>query len=257
MPTAAVSKAEATEYDQALSRYRRETEALTPHDFIAWADRTFGKGLVMSTSFGIHSAVMLHLVTRVVPSIPVIWIDTGYLFPETYRFAEDLTVRLNLNLHAVQPAMSSARMEALYGRFWEQDDVDALNRYDQLRKVQPMLDALRALGATAWLAGLRSDQTSFRRDLPRVDRSGSRFKLLPILGWSSKQMYDYLQTYDLPIHPLFDKGYVSAGDWHSSRPLRHGDGHERETRFRGLKEECGLHTDLTSEEAASLDSSGL
>ncbi|MBD0335850.1 MAG: phosphoadenylyl-sulfate reductase [Cyanobacteria bacterium Co-bin13] len=224
---------------------------------VQWGAETFGDGLVMSTSFGIQSALMLHLVTQVIPSIPVIWIDTGYLPAETYRFAEELTTRLNLNLQVYQSPLSPARMEALYGRLWEQPDVDSLNRYDQVRKVEPMQRALRDLGATAWLAGLRANQTDHRKTLQPIGLQGGRYKLLPILRWSSKDIYDYLVTHDLPYHPLFDHGYVTVGDWHSSRPLTAADSDERNTRFNGLKQECGLHLPQTAEEAESLNSSSL
>src|SRR5579883_2527737 len=90
-------------------------ESLTAEERVKWAVENFGSGLVMTTSFGIQAAVMLHLVTRVAPKTPVIFIDTGYLFPETYRFAADLTQRLGLNLKKFVPAMTAAEQEALYG----------------------------------------------------------------------------------------------------------------------------------------------
>jgi phosphoadenosine phosphosulfate reductase len=80
---------------------------------------------------------------------------------------------------------------------------------------------------------------------------------LPILDWNAKAIYEYLTAYDLPYHPFFDQGYVSVGDWHSSRPLMAGDQDERDTRFHGIKQECGLHLPLTPEAAQSLDSSTL
>lgn len=211
----------------------------------------------MSTSFGIQSAVMLHLVTQVIPDIPVIWVDTGYLPVETYQFADDLTQRLHLNLKVYQSPISPARMEALYGRLWANKDVDSLNKYDQIRKVEPMQRALRELQATAWLAGLRAAQTEHRKTLDVVTHQQGVYKVLPILNWNAKDVYYYLQTYDLPYHPMFDRGYVSVGDWHSSRPLMAGDGDERDTRFHGLKQECGLHLPQTPGEAESLDSSSL
>ncbi len=224
---------------------------------VEWAAETFGDGLVMSTSFGIQAAVMLYMVTRVVPDIPVIWVDTGYLPPETYRFAEELTERLKLNLKVYQSSMSPARMEALYGRLWAEDNVEALNSYDQLRKVEPMQQALRELKATAWLAGLRRNQTNHRQTLELVNSQGEQYKVLPILEWNSKDIYEYLTAHDLPYHPFFDLGYVSVGDWHSSRPLTADDQNERDTRFHGLKQECGLHLPLTPGQAESLDSSTL
>jgi phosphoadenosine phosphosulfate reductase len=224
---------------------------------VEWAAGTFGERLVMSTSFGIQAAVMLHLVTRVVPDIPVIWVDTGYLPAETYVFAQELTERLNLNLKVYQSTLSPARMEALYGRLWAQQDVEALNRYDQLRKVEPMQRALKELNAIAWLAGLRKDQTDHRKMLDTVSQQGAHYKVLPILHWNARDIYQYLTAHDLPYHPFFDRGYVSVGDWHSSRPLTADDDHERDTRFHGLKQECGLHLPLTPAAEKSLDSSTL
>jgi phosphoadenosine phosphosulfate reductase len=239
---------------QSLNQKFEEAQAI---DIIKWSQENFGKGLVMSTSFGIQSAVMLHLVTQVIPDIPVIWIDTGYLPAQTYQFAQELTERLDLNLQVYQSPITPARMEALYGRLWEQDNVEALNRYDQMRKVEPMQRALKELNATAWLAGLRSNQTDFRKTLQFVSTSGDRYKILPILRWSSRDIYNYLSHYELPYHPYFDLGYVTVGDWHSSRPLSANDENERDTRFRGLKQECGLHLPQTVEESQSLDSSSL
>jgi phosphoadenosine phosphosulfate reductase len=239
----------------ALAGLNRCLEQSGPERIVAWAADTFGDGLAMSTSFGIQSAALLHLATRVRPDIPVVWVDTGYLPPETYRFAEELTRRLELNLHVAQASVSPARMEALHGRLWESDDVEDLNRYDRIRKVQPMNAALDGLGATAWMSGVRADQTEHRRSLPVIGRKGERFKLHPILRWSTRDAHRYLKEHDLPLHPLFERGYATVGDWHSSRAVGAGDASERDTRFRGLKQECGLHLD--DDQAASLDSSGL
>lgn len=240
-----------------LAAINQKFNTAAAQDLVSWGANTFNQGLVMSTSFGIQSAVMLHLVTQTVPDIPVIWVDTGYLPAETYRFADRLIQRLKLNLKVYQASISPARMEALYGRLWEKQDVAALNHYDQIRKVEPMQRGLQELGATAWLAGLRAGQTDHRKTLGRVGFQNNCYKLLPILHWTSKDVYDYLTRHDLPYHPLFDKGYVTVGDWHSSRPLTADDSDERDTRFKGLKQECGLHLPQTVGEAESLNSSSL
>lgn len=206
---------------------------------IRWAAEKFGDGLVMSTSFGIQSAVMLHLVTREVPEIPVIFVDTGYLFPETYRFAEELSERLALNLKVVTPRWTAARQEAIYGKRWEQD-VAALEAYNRDNKVEPMNRALKELGARAWLSGLRRVQASTRSRLEVVEQQKRTVKIHPIVDWSEKMIYEYLKKHDLPFHPFWEQGYVSVGDWHSSAPLGSGMTAE-ETRFGGLKRECGLH----------------
>lgn len=240
-----------------LPALQKDLEGQNAEQIIAWATETFGSGLVMSSSFGIQSALMLHLVTRIVPDIPVIWIDTGYLPPETYRFAENLIQRLNLNIQVYQSPMSPARMEALYGKLWEQKNVEALNRYDYIRKVEPMQRALQELNATAWLAGLRRDQTDHRKTLSPIEKQGEIYKILPILDWNSKDVYEYFVKHDLPYHPLYDQGYMTVGDWHSSRPYLEEDEHERDTRFGGMKQECGLHLPQTPGEAESLNSSSL
>ena len=240
-----------------LVEVNQELRDVEAQKLVQWSAATFGDGLVMSTSFGIQAAVMLHLVTSVIPNIPVVWVDTGYLPTETYQFAEELNQRLQLNLKVYQSPISSARMEALYGKLWEQQNVEALNRYDYIRKVEPMQRALKELEATAWLAGLRSNQTQHRQRLDRISKQEEIYKIHPILYWNSRDIYQYLTAHDLPYHPYFDLGYVSVGDWHSSRPLTADDSNERDTRFHGLKQECGLHLPQTPEEAESLDSSSL
>lgn len=206
---------------------------------IEWAAGEFGDKLILSTSFGIQSAVMLHLATRIVPDIPVVFIDTGYHFPETYRFAQDLTKRLGLNLKVYNPQVTAARQEALYGKRWEQG-LEGLKAYNFDNKVEPMDRAVRELGATAWLAGLRRVQASTREALDVVQVQNKITKVHPILDWDNRAIYRYLTANDLPYHPLWEQNYVSVGDWHSSAPLQPGQS-EEETRFGGLKRECGLH----------------
>ena len=215
--------------------------ALTAKDMVRWANEEFEEGLVMSTSFGIQSAVTLHLVSQVRPSIPVIWVDTGYLPQETYEYAKTLTELLKLNLHVAQAQLSPAEMEARYGRLWESDNMEDINLYDHIRKVEPMQEALTKLNATGWISGLRADQTEFRKKLPRVKRKDGRYRIYPILPWTNRDVYYYMQEHQLPQHPLFEQGYTTVGDAHSSRPMLPGDAQDRDSRFRGLKQECGLH----------------
>lgn len=223
---------------------------VNPSLSIVWAAETFRDGLIVTTSFGIQSAVTLHLVTQICPDIPVVWIDTGYLPQETYQFAEELTKRLQLNLQVYQSSMSPLHMEAQYGKLWEKNDVESLNLYDRIRKVEPMERALTELKATGWIAGLRRQQTDYRQQLSTVTKQGDRFKVLPILNWTSQDVDNYLKIHNLPYHPLHEQGYVTVGDWHSSRPLTANDANERDTRFQGMKQECGLHLPTNSAIAA-------
>jgi phosphoadenosine phosphosulfate reductase len=206
---------------------------------IAWALAQFGGSLVLSTSFGAQSAVMLHLATRIAPDIPVVFVDTGYLFPETYLFADQLTKKLRINLKVYRAPESPAWMEARHGRLWEKG-AEGLASYNQIVKVEPMQRALSELGAHAWLAGLRRSQSSTREHLPIVSSQDGRTKILPIAEWSDRDVHRYLTENDLPYHPLWEKGYVSIGDVHTTRPLT-ADMTAEETRFFGIKRECGLH----------------
>jgi phosphoadenosine phosphosulfate reductase len=208
-------------------------------DRVRWAHQKYGDKLVLSTSFGIQSAVMLHLVTRQIPEIPVVFIDTGYLFPETYHFAETLTKRLELNLKTYLPRQSAAHQEAVFGKLWEQG-IDGLSQYNRINKVEPMNRAVQQLGATAWLSGLRRHQSSSREKRTVTERQNKIMKVYPIIDWNDRDIYNYLTENNLPYHPLWDKGYVSVGDWHSTSKLVEGMNAE-DTRFGGLKRECGLH----------------
>ncbi|CAM2902880.1 phosphoadenylyl-sulfate reductase [Rariglobus hedericola] len=229
----------ATAVNPALSDRAVDLEKATAQERVQWAVDTYGDGLVLTTSFGIQAAVMLHLVTRIVPKVPVIFIDTGYLFPETYRFAADLTKKLDLNLKTYAALQTAAHQEALHGKQWEQG-LEGLKRYNHLNKVEPMDRAVRELGATAWLAGLRRSQASTRGQLPVVQHQNKITKVHPIIDWDNRTIHRYLMENGLNYHPLWEEGYVSVGDWHSTSKLEAGMT-EEQTRFGGLKRECGLH----------------
>jgi phosphoadenosine phosphosulfate reductase len=223
----------------AASDHPSDLETATAEERVRWATATFSNRLVMTTSFGIQSAVMLHLVTRIVPEIPVVFIDTGYLFPETYRFAQALTERLKLNLHTYVPRATAAQQEALFGKLWEQSPAE-LERYKLVNKREPMDRAVRELRATAWLAGLRREQASTREALPVVQRQNKITKVHPIIDWDNRRVHRYLTEHGLPYHPLWEQGYVSVGDWHSTKKLEPGMT-EEDTRGGADKRECGLH----------------
>jgi phosphoadenosine phosphosulfate reductase len=112
-----------------------------------------------------------------------------------------------------------------------------------MNKVEPMQRALDDLAAGAWLSGIRRDQSNSRAERTFVEHQNGRVKVHPILDWNDRDIFRYLKAYDLPYHPLWHEGYVSIGDVHTTRRL--ADGMEAEqTRFFGLKRECGLHTQV-------------
>ena len=208
---------------------------------IQWAFAALPGEHVLSSSFGAQSAAVLHLVTRASADIPVVLVDTGYLFPETYRFADELTTKLRLNLKVYRPEIGVAWMEARFGKLWEQG-IEGINRYNRLRKVEPMQRALGDLGARAWIAGLRRSQTSTRANIEFLELRDGRWKFHPIADWNDRDAWNYLQAHQLPFHPLWERGYISIGDVHTTRAWQPGM-REEDTRFFGLKRECGLHFD--------------
>ena len=220
-------------------------EKASASERLAWASAQFGGGLVLSSSFGAQAAVMLHLASQVRPDIPVIFVDTGYLFQETYEFAERLAKRLEVNLRVYRSRRSPAWQEAIDGKRWEQG-VEGIEAYNQENKVEPMERALDELQATSWLAGLRRQQSKTREDLPVLGLAGGRVKIHPIIDWTSKTVHEYLKANDLPYHPLWDQGYVSVGDKHSTRKLEPGMT-EADTRHNGIKRECGLHEGVSTD----------
>ncbi len=217
----------------------RMLENLGAEARVRWALETLPGAHVLSSSFGAQAAVGIHLLTRQIPDIPVILIDTGYLFKETYSFIDQLADRLKLNLKVFRAPHSPAWQEARHGRRWERG-AEALAAYNREVKVEPMKRALNSLEVGTWFVGLRRDQSPSRSQTPVVQRSGDRFKVHPIIDWTDRQVHSYLQAHDLPYHPLWHEGFVSIGDHHTTRSL-HEVNNPEETRFFGLKRECGLH----------------
>ena len=199
------------------------------------------KPMAVLSSFGIHSSVLLHAVSKAAPDTPVVFVDTGYLPPETYRYFETLKKTLNLNVHVATSSMTTARMEAMYGRLWESDDPASHALYGKMRKKEPAEHTLNELDRTVVLSGVRASQTEMRSNLNPVTEFAGRISIHPLLYLSDLDVETYMSEYALPRHPLEALGYASVGDWHSSRPLRADDTDPRNTRFNGKFQECGLH----------------
>jgi len=223
-----------------------QTSAMTPClekfsavERVRWALDYLPQNAILSSSFGAQSAVMLHMLTGISPDIPVVLIDTGYLFPETYAFADQLQKRLSINLKVYRPELSPAWQESRYGKQWEYG-LEGITRYNRMNKIEPMQRALDDLKAGTWFSGLRRSQSISRRDIGILGRHGNITKVHPLADWSDRDIHRYLKDHDLPYHPLWEQGYVSIGDQQTSRPLEPGDS-AQSTRYFGLVRECGLH----------------
>ena len=222
-----------------------DLSGLSAAERVEWSLRNLPGQHMVSSSFGAHAAVSLHLLTQQQPDIPVVLIDTGYLFPETYRFVDELAERLDLKLKVYRSPMSPHWQEARFGERWKMG-AEALERYNQQVKVEPMKRAIDELEVGTWFAGLRRSQSDERKDTPILERSNSRWKVHPIADWSDRDVHRYLTEHDLPYHPLWEHGFESIGDYHSTKSI-HEVSEKEQLRFFGIKRECGIHEiDLAS-----------
>ena len=233
------AKAENQMQEQGVDDINAAFAKMNAAERVQWLHEHFGSRLVLSSSFGLQAAVMLHLLSKHAPQIPVVWLDTGYLFPETYQYAERLIEQLGLDVHVYQPKYSAARQEALFGKLWEQGE-EGNTRYGLINKVEPMNRALTDLGADIWISGLRKSQSITRADRAFAEQQKKTVKVYPILDWADAQVAAYFYDHGLPRHPLEEQGYKTMGDWHSTRPVLEGESAEN-SRFDGEKYECGLH----------------
>ncbi|MCL9783863.1 phosphoadenylyl-sulfate reductase [Vibrio sp. S4M6] len=234
----------------ALAQINAELEQLSVMDRVTWAFKNLKGSHVVSSSFGVQAAVMLHLLTQVKPDIPVILTDTGYLFPETYQFIDQLTEQLGLNLQVYRSLYSASWQEARYGKLWQQG-VEGIERYNKLNKVEPMRRALDELNTGTWFSGLRREQSPSRASLPILSIQNGVFKFLPIIDWTEQDIESYLKQFNLSYHPLKQEGYVSIGDVHTTQKWQSGMKIE-DTRFFGLKRECGLHEDDVEQDGSGI-----
>ncbi|CAM4461116.1 phosphoadenylyl-sulfate reductase [Vibrio agarivorans] len=230
-----------TEQILRLAEINAELEQLTAQQRVEWALENLPGNHVVSSSFGIQAALMLHLLTQAKPDIPVILTDTGYLFAETYTFIDQLSAQLTLNLKVYRSNQSPNWQEARHGKLWEQG-IEGIEKYNKLNKVEPMRRALADLNTQTWFSGLRREQSQSRSSLPILSVQNGVFKFLPVIDWTNKDVHYYLKEHGLPYHPLWEQGYLSVGDTHTTQKWEPGMS-EEQTRFFGLKRECGLHED--------------
>jgi len=229
-------------------------EKSDPTRIVEWAAAQFGSELVMTSSFGAESALLLHIATRVVPDIKVIMIDTGYLFPETWQHMETLRRRLDLNVWVYRTKNDPIGWLHHAGEEnpnWR-NNVDACCAAN---KNEPMERAMNDLAPKAWLRGIRRNQAETRKAVQFAEWSDRYecYAISPLLNWTGREIFGYLKKHDLPYHPLYEKGYLSIGCNPLSCTRAIGEGEDpRAGRWTGgSKVECGIN--LTN----SLDSSHL
>jgi len=220
-----------------LTQLNQEFESKTPQEIIAWAIREFSNDIAVSSSFGTTSAVLLHIATQVKPDIRVLFLETGFHFPETLQFKNGLVKRLGLNVVELRSVMPREEFKKTYGNLYERDT----DKCCYLNKVEPLKIALS--GMKAWITSVRRGQTENRKNVQFVEEyEDGLYKINPLATWTSKQMWDYLKAHNLPYHPLFEQGYTSIGCAPCTRSVQAGED-ERAGRWSGSqKTECGIHT---------------
>jgi phosphoadenosine phosphosulfate reductase len=211
-----------------LEAANRRFDGAPPKETIAWAADHFGDGIVLAASF--NDCVLIDLVARTAPQVPVVFLDTQYHFIETLEYVERVRVRYGLTLEVVRPLVAPDER-------WRTDTDGCC----AARKVEPLGRALR--NRTAWISGLRRAESPTRRTSPAVswDSRWQAAKVNPIVHWSDTEVAAYKAGHELPEHPLVAQGYRSIGCWPCTTPTAAAED-PRAGRWAGSdKLECGLH----------------
>jgi phosphoadenosine phosphosulfate reductase len=192
------------------------------------------------SSFGAESAVLLHLIASIDPSVPVLFLETGKHFPETIAYKETLRERLGLaNLRELTPDADLVRQKDESGLRWSYDPDGCC----EIRKVLPLKKALA--GFDAQFTGRKAFQSSTRMALPRFEIEDGRLKVNPLADWSKERLEAYIAEHDLPVHPLVEQGYPSIGCSPCTSKVAAGED-PRSGRWKGWdKTECGIHSAVT------------
>jgi phosphoadenosine phosphosulfate reductase len=213
--------------------HARALHGLSPEAILTWAVATFPRKAALTVSFGGGGVVLAHLISRIDRTVPVLFLDTLFHFPETCAFKERFVRQYGLNLVELHPLSDP-------GPLYRTDP----DRCCQIRKVEPLERALA--GFDAWISAVRQDQTDSRAatELLEYHEIAGRpiVKVFPLAHWSRADVWHYIRENDVPYHPLLDQGYTSIGCWPCTRPTTAGEP-ERAGRWAGTgKTECGLHT---------------
>ncbi len=214
-------------------------EDASPQDVLAWAARIFDRRVALACSFGGPSGmVLIDMLAEIDAKIPVYYLDTGLLFPETYALIDRTRQRYGIEPIAAHPSLSVEEQATLFGpALWSRDPDSCC----EIRKLAPQRRLLSDY--EAWISGIRRDQSPQRSDVAVVesDTASGLTKINPLASWTGEMVWTYIRAHDVPYNELHDRGYPSLGCTHCTSPVKAGE-HERAGRWRGFaKSECGLH----------------
>lgn len=221
-----------------LEKTQALAETWDAPEVLQWAFDSFGRHVQMASGFGVEGMVLIDIAARINPDLRVFTIDTGFLFPETYDLIGRVEKRYRIQVERVRPQLTPQGQEEIYGpTLWSVNPDQCCS----LRKVEPLKEKLASL--QAWITAIRRDQTEFRASAKKIewDRKFRIIKVNPIVDWSTKAIWDYVHTHNVPYNPLHDFNYPSIGCTHCTQAVRPGDD-PRSGRWAGTqKTECGLH----------------
>ncbi len=221
-----------------LDKAAQRLENSSPQQIIEWAFNEFPGEITIATGFGVAGAALIDLAAKVKPQLNVFFLDTDFLFPQTYALRRRLEQRYGIEIRAFKSELTPEMQEQNYGAaLWSRDP----DLCCQLRKLEPLKEALH--GYQAWMTAIRREQTSARAKARVVewDERRSLVKVNPLVRWSKGDLWHYVLENDVPYNPLHNEGYLSIGCTHCTRAVQTGED-ERAGRWAGFtKTECGLH----------------
>lgn len=234
-----LSHAVAKPDETTLAEMNKKLISLAPQQILKWAIGEFSPALTLACSFGgVSGMVLLDMAVKIDPAIKVFYLDTGFLFPETYALEKEIEQRYGIKPRAYRPALTPEQQAHSYGpELWQRNP----DQCCAIRKVEPNQQALE--GMQAWVAGLRRDQSSTRRNIQPVmwDHKFNLFKINPLWDWTEEMVWLYLRAEEIPYNKLHEQGYPSLGCTNCTRPVASGED-LRAGRWSGQsKTECGLH----------------
>jgi len=217
-----------------IERIAHEFMESSSERILKWAWDTFGETIVTTSSFQTQSVPLLHMISRMCPDMPVIFIDTGYHFAETLDFRDRLVQRFGLNIKIID--CEKENEEGTLPLYRVDPDQCCHNR-----KVIPMHQLLQRIEARAWVMGIRRNQTEQRSRISAIERGLDEIvRVYPLANWTKQEVWEYVDRYNLPVHPLLKKGYISIGCEPCTRAVNPGE-NERAGRWSWTgKTECGL-----------------
>ncbi|MEV0744321.1 phosphoadenylyl-sulfate reductase [Streptomyces sp. NPDC050273] len=234
--TLQTGKLSAAELRDLTERAGRELEDASALEILQWATDTFGKRFCVTSSM--EDAVVAHLASRALPGVDVVFLDTGYHFPETIGTRDAVDAVMDVNVITLTPRQTVAEQDAEYGPKLHDRDPDLCCK---LRKVKPLEEGLTSY--TAWATGLRRDESATRANTPVVgwDEKRQKVKVSPIARWTQDDVDSYVAEHGVLTNPLLMDGYASVGCAPCTRRVLEGED-ARSGRWAGRgKTECGLH----------------